>query len=144
MDKKGFTILEVIMALGLFSLIILTILSISMKTDEKPLLEQRVYKLASDITYAKEYARTNNMGLDFVIDEVNRMYYVRRGNFELLREELPKDYTIHCTLSTNQIYINNLGRIRANSSIRINNKHGHVGTIFMSVETGRVRVEFND
>lgn len=132
------------MALGLFSLIVLMILSISMKTDEKQLLEQRVNKLASDITYAKEYARTNNIGLVLVIDEVNRNYYILRGNMVLLREELPKDYTIHCSLATNQIYINNLGRIRANSRIRINNQHGHVGTIFMSVETGRVRVEFND
>ena len=142
MDKKGFTLIEVILALGLFSLILFTLLSFSLNNDESMLLEQNVNKLANDLRFAKEYARTNNIGLDFVIDVRNNIYFVRRGNTEILREQLPKDYSI--SGYRNQIYVNNLGRIQATNNITIINKEGKYGVIYLSTQTGRVRVEIND
>ena len=142
MDKKGFTLIEVILALGLFSLILFTLLSFSLNNDESMLLEQNVNKLANDLRFAKEYARTNNIGLDFVIDVRNNVYFVRRGNTEILREQLPKDYSI--SGYRNQIYVNNLGRIQATNNITIINKEGKYGVIYLSTQTGRVRVEIND
>lgn len=143
-NKKGFTLLEIIVSIGLFSLILVTFLSFSIKKDERAILEQNVHKLANDIRFAKEYARTQNMGFDFVIDVVNNEYYLRRGSNVVIREQLPKEYGIYYTGFKNQFYINNLGRIKENSRITIINTNGEIGMIVMSVSTGRVRVEMDD
>ncbi|SES63616.1 prepilin-type N-terminal cleavage/methylation domain-containing protein [Anaerobranca gottschalkii] len=148
MDKRGFTLLELLMVLGITTIIIFFTLSISLSTrrDERILLDQYIHMIANDIIYAKEYAIANNVTLVFLVDSKNKRYLVYRGNFILLEQKLPDDYEIRGIFANvhSSFTISNLGYVDRFGSITISNKYGEIRRITITIKTGRVKVMLDD
>lgn len=146
MNNRGFTLLEVVIVLGLIAVILSFTFAISIPTrvNENLILDQNIYKIANDITYAKEYAKANNVTVGFTIDTVNKAYFIKRGNFFLLYEKIPDEYALHSSFNNNEFYITNTGRVNHTGTIRLRNNNGYSATLTVTFVTGRVQVTTND
>ncbi|SHJ68823.1 prepilin-type N-terminal cleavage/methylation domain-containing protein [Anaerobranca californiensis DSM 14826] len=148
MDKRGFTLLELLMVLGVLTIVIFFTISISISTkrNEKILLDQHIHMIANDIIYAKEYAIANNLSLVFFVDSANKRYFVYRGNFVLLEQSLPEDYQINAVFANihSSFTISNLGYVDRFGSITITNRYGERRKLTITIKVGRVKVIVDD
>ena len=144
MCKKGFTLIELVITVGIISLLLVLTMAMTVKFPEDYYMEQHGYMIANDIIYAMEYAKTYNVTLGFTIDIANNQYLIKRGNDILVYRELPKDYNIYTGFERNEFYITNLGRVNRFGSITINNEKGKYVKITTTIRTGRVLVEVHE
>ncbi|QNO16094.1 prepilin-type N-terminal cleavage/methylation domain-containing protein [Alkalicella caledoniensis] len=144
MDERGFTLLEITITMAVLSLVFLLVFSLPTKATDHLTMEQTIYQIANDIIYAKEYAKTHTVTLGFTISTRDSYYVINRGNKEILKGYIPKEYTISTGFARNEFYINNSGGVNLFGSITLTDKDGKQIWLTTTITSGRVKVYLNE
>ncbi|MGY0692929.1 competence type IV pilus minor pilin ComGD [Virgibacillus sp. FSP13] len=131
MKKNGFTLLEVIFILGIWSLLILLSLPIQFSLLDKQEAEQFFRTFESDLLYMQNMSFASKDNIRLSIDAENNRYTIfRHTNEKLIERNIPKEWQIDKRTLQKPISFNEFGTIRNPGRLKIITKKQEYEIIF--------------
>ncbi|WP_106497155.1 competence type IV pilus minor pilin ComGD [Lentibacillus sp. Marseille-P4043] len=131
MKTNGFTLLEVIFILGIWSLLILLSLPIQFSLLDKQEAEQFFRTFESDLLYMQNMSFASDDNFRLSIDAENNRYTIySRTNEKVIERTIPKEWKIDKRTLQKPISFNKLGTIRTPGTLEIITKKQEYKIIF--------------
>lgn len=120
MKKNGFTLLEVIFALGIWSLLILLTVPIQFSILDRQEEEQFFRTFESDILYMQSMSYASPDYIRLVMDAENNSYEIKGlPNKNAIKRTFPSDWEIKIQTLQKIISFNKLGTIKHPGTMKI-------------------------
>jgi len=141
MRKKGFTLIEIICVLAIFSVFAATTMTIikpMIKISKEQEAQTVVYLTEDLLCYGKLYSKYNETYLNGVIDK-NKIYIYASGFSRTY--ELPKGYEYYTSNSKKTFKINSKGEIDISTTIYLKFEGENVAGISITVGSETLNVK---
>lgn len=142
MRKKGFTLIEIICALAIFSVFavsIMTIIRPMIKIAKEQETQTIVYLTEDILCYGKLYCKYNETYLNGTI--ANDKIIIRDINGFSRYYELPKDYEYYTSNSNKRFRINSKGEIDISTTIYLRYQGKNIAGISITVGSETLNVK---
>ncbi|WP_353892540.1 prepilin-type N-terminal cleavage/methylation domain-containing protein [Proteinivorax hydrogeniformans] len=145
MHEHGFTMLELLIVIAVFSAVILTVSSFVLTTNQNPALNLENYaqKILLDLQYAQQKAMSTDTSVTVYFPSgCNKSYEVHQNLEKKWTMEVPENLRITNNFSPYML-IYNTGLSERGGRITISDQYGNQAIIYFDVIGGRLRMELN-
>ncbi|MEN1970577.1 competence type IV pilus minor pilin ComGD [Lentibacillus sp. N15] len=113
MKKNGFTLLEIVFVLGIWSILLLLVVPIQFSLLDHQEENQFFQTFQSDILFLQSMAYANTKQVDLTFDQANHRYTIQFVDGDILRERTyPADWQIEERTIEKNIAFNDRGTVK--------------------------------
>ena len=145
-DERGFTLLELLVGLGILAMVLAVIAPIANRTRASMELRSTAFDIASSMRNARAAAQTSNAEQALVIDVSSRLLWTEGQS---LRKALPRRFGMTLDLPVAERVSSNAGRMRffpdgsASGGKVVLREGGRIATVFVNWLNGDVQVQWS-
>lgn len=141
-NKEGFTLIEVILMISLFSIIFMAI-SFNFKNIKSIKQNSEINTLINDLELYRNKALIEKTNIEFRVYNDKKSYSFTEYRIELLKRQLESDYEITYNMPSPYIVFRSTGAVSTGGTLTLRNKKSYVKIIIQPV-TGNIRIEKMD
>ena len=144
-NKKGFTLIETILMISLFSIIFMTI-SINFKSIKLIKQNNEINTLINDLELYRNKALIEKINIEFRVYNDKKSYSfteLSKFRIELVKKQFKSDYEIAYNMSSPYIVFRSTGAVSTGGTLTLKNKKSYIKIIIQPV-TGNIRIEKMD
>lgn len=141
-NKEGFTLIEVILMISLFSIIFMAI-SFNFKNIKLIKQNSEINTLINDLELYRNKALIEKTNIEFRVYNDKKSYSFTEYRIELLKRQLESDYEITYNMPSPYIVFRSTGAVSTGGTLTLRNKKSYVKIIIQPV-TGNIRIEKMD